>query len=282
MLGKRLLLGLKDHHHHHQQQKAPAPAPIPIAIPIAIPIPEQAQAPEKEKKQKFNINQELSNIKSKVKAQLQNNTPVTFTEDEANIIKENADKIVTTITKELNPIYKKANETFIPIEAYYKLLEQASFKKEMKPLLVDTYIDIETLLEAKQKQIEKIKQAEMMLDLIEFQVEKHNFTRRALEAIKEEAENTTLTKPPTLKRVNSNSSLYPEPPSKRAKVVVEEEEEVAVTVVQKPLTAGGGSIKPKPPAVKPAVTPANAKAAIMGDMLKSPLFLRKQIQHTKT
>lgn len=123
----------------------------------------------------------------------------------------------------------------------------------------------------------------MMLDLIEFQIEKHNFTRRALEAIKEEAENTTLTKPPTLKRVNSNSSLYPEPPTKRTKVVVdEEEEEVATVVVKKTLTAGGGSTKPKAPVVKPAVTPANAKAAVFSDMMISPLFLLKQTQHTNT
>lgn len=143
-VGKTITIRIKRPSSSPSVARAPAPAPIPI--------PEQAQAqtPEKEKKQKFNINQELSNIKSKVKAQLQNSAPVTFTEDEATIIKENADKIVTTVTKELNPIYKKANKTFIPIEAYYKLLEQAPFKKEMKPLLVDTYIDIETLLEPKE------------------------------------------------------------------------------------------------------------------------------------
>jgi hypothetical protein len=266
----------------------------PASAPPPEPSPTPAPAPTNNIKPKFNINQELNNIKSQVITQLQNNAAVTFTENIATIIKDNAEKVVTKVTKELNPIYKKANKTFQPIEAYYKQLEQQPFKKEMKPLLVDTYIPIDTLLEAKENQINKIRQAEMMLDLIEFQIEKHNFTRRALEAIKEEAENTTLSKPPTLKRVNSNSSLYPQPPTKKTKIVVEEDEEEdkeeKQVVVKKTLTAGGGS-NPKPAVAKPAVAKpaanpvailANAKAAVMGDMLKSPLFLRKQTQHTNT
>ena len=92
----------------------------PASAPPPEPSPSPAPAPTNNIKPKFNINQELNNIKSQVITQLQNNAAVTFTENIATIIKDNAEKVVTKVTKELNPIYKKANKTFQPIEAYYK------------------------------------------------------------------------------------------------------------------------------------------------------------------
>jgi hypothetical protein len=158
------------------------------------------------------IKLQFNSIKSALIEELENKKKFTSLQNNVTFFDEHNASIISQSTKELKPLYERATKSYQSIESHYKQTKDKDFKAELKTLLIDTNVpSIKELLKLKQIQEAKMKQASAMIDLIQFQIDKQDFNRLALETIKKEAEKRNLSdEPPSLKRLNSDNSTNEE------------------------------------------------------------------------
>ena len=199
------------------------------------------------------IKLQINSIKSSIIDELENKKKSTSLQNNVTFFNDYNASIVSQVNKELKTIYEKATNSFQSIEDYYKQTKDKDFKAELKTLLIDTNApSVKKLLDLKQIQEAKIKQATAMIDLIQFQIDKQDFNRLALETMKKEAEKRNVSvEPPSLKRLNSDNSTNEQKDVKTKKArktkdkkTEEKSKEPEEKPEEKPITAASGK-KPR-------------------------------------
>ena len=237
--------------------------------------------PKKEKKQQ--ADQTLVVIKDKIINLFESNkndTIQNLLDDNAGFFDSNAKFIIGSTEKDLAPIYKKANNKIKEVTTYYRNLDNRSFKTEMKRLFKDEPMNNNVLLQFKYEQEQKIKQAGIMLELIQLKMDIQTFDVQALEIIKKEAESRSLVVPPSFKGISNSQEMdddidYPiDPPPPLKKQKSKETKETKEPT--KEIKAGGGGSKS---IQTPASAPAKPLLSLIGAMQENPLFLRRKQQN---
>jgi hypothetical protein len=146
----------------------------------------------------------------------------------------------------------------------------------MKRLFKDEPMDTNVLLKLKYEQEQKIKQAGIMIELLQLKMDIQTFDVRALEMIKKEAESRTLVAPPSFKRISNSQEMDddidtdPHPLKKQKSSETKESKETKEPTKEK----AGGSSK-----ASTKQAPAKPLLSLIGAMSENPLFKKKQQQN---
>lgn len=241
-----------------------------------------AKQTDKQKKStkldKQQAEQTLVVIKNKIINHFENNkTNVqNLLDDNGSFFDANAKAIVASTIKELAPVYTKANKKIQEIQTYYRSLDNNNFKREMKTLFKDELVNTDVILKMKDQQEQKIKQAGLMIELLQLKMDLQTFEVRALETIKKEAESRTLVVAPSFKGISNSQEIDDD--------VVYEDEPIQALKKQKTETKTKDTSAPAPapaPAKPSAKVQPQSQAprpllSLIGAMEQNPLFLKRK------